>query len=193
MEKECKYHGLVKHNGNKCSKCSTEAVQIHRWKMKEKALKYKGNKCSQCGYDKCSSALEFHHENENEKEFSISHTNAKWDLLKQELDKCILVCANCHREIHYKQNESKKAEVLKRREIIRLSQTESQIPKRKCNKCDNLFQPKTKEQIFCCKACTRKVDRPQKEVLIEELKTSNYSQLARKYGVSDNAIRKWIK
>ncbi len=70
--------------------------------IKQWALDYKGNKCKYCGYDKCIEALEFHHINPDEKDFSISDRNIKldWEEIKKELDKCVLVCSNCHREIH---------------------------------------------------------------------------------------------
>lgn len=66
------------------------------------ALEYKGNKCQNCGYDKCIDALEFHHTNPQEKDFSISDRKLvlDWNKIKIELDKCILLCANCHRELH---------------------------------------------------------------------------------------------
>jgi hypothetical protein len=62
-----------------------------------------GIKCSACGYDKCIGALEFHHRDPKEKDPSWSRG---WSLskLKIELDKCDILCANCHREIHYGQD-----------------------------------------------------------------------------------------
>lgn len=73
------------------------------WKMREKqkAVDYKGGKCTVCGYSKCLTALEFHHTNPEEKETYNSHWTFKRN--KNELDKCILVCANCHRELHAKE------------------------------------------------------------------------------------------
>ena len=67
-------------------------------------MEYKGSKCEKCGYNKCSEALEFHHKNPEEKDFNLSDRNLilDWQEIKKELDKCILVCANCHREIHAK-------------------------------------------------------------------------------------------
>ena len=65
---------------------------------KQKAVDYKGGKCIVCGYSKCLSALEFHHTNPEEKEGYNSHWT--FERNKNELDKCILLCANCHREIH---------------------------------------------------------------------------------------------
>lgn len=71
-------------------------------KLKEMAVEYLGYKCMKCGYDKCIWALEFHHRNPKEKEFSISkYYSRSWEKLKKELDKCDLICANCHRETHF--------------------------------------------------------------------------------------------
>lgn len=66
------------------------------------AVEYKGDKCSVCGYDRCADALEFHHLDPSKKDFGISSKGytRSWDKVKEELDKCILVCSNCHREIH---------------------------------------------------------------------------------------------
>lgn len=85
-------------------KSSYENLKNRRKRIKEELLEYKGGKCQICGYQKCSSALEFHHLNPEEKDFSLSTTSSykNIDKMKQEVDKCILVCANCHREIHYK-------------------------------------------------------------------------------------------
>ncbi len=86
-----------------CEKCSMKYyVNAHRRRTKEKAIEYKGGKCSICGYNTCVAALQFHHLDPKEKEFSLSHDGhaRKWETVKQELDKCILVCANCHAEIH---------------------------------------------------------------------------------------------
>ena len=81
-----------------------KSVQKRRHKLKYLAIKYKGEKCSICNYNKCKDALEFHHINPNEKDFSISEKGItrSWEIIKKELDKCILVCSNCHREIHSK-------------------------------------------------------------------------------------------
>jgi len=68
------------------------------------AVEYKGGKCEVCGYDRCVEALEFHHRDLSEKEFGISAKgySRSWKAVMKELDKCILVCANCHRELHAK-------------------------------------------------------------------------------------------
>ncbi len=73
-----------------------------RKRIKTWSLDYKGKKCECCGYDKCIEALDFHHINPEEKDFNISDRDIKldWEDIKKELDKCIVVCSNCHREIH---------------------------------------------------------------------------------------------
>lgn len=86
------------HTGQLCSKCRQ---QYRKLKFKNRAIQYKGGKCSQCGYDKCINALEFHHLNPEEKEFNISNKfNMAWEAIQIELDKCILLCSNCHKEMH---------------------------------------------------------------------------------------------
>lgn len=102
-------------NGTKrqyCFKCNPIGEQLSgsvlRKKIKTWALEYKGGKCEKCGYATSASALEFHHIDPSCKDFNISDSNLtlNWQSIKQELDKCILVCANCHREIHEEQINS---------------------------------------------------------------------------------------
>lgn len=81
------------------------AVTIKRKAIKKALVLYKGGKCEKCGYNKCLSALEFHHLNPKEKDFGLSDNLTKdFNLLKREVDKCILVCSNCHKEIHEELN-----------------------------------------------------------------------------------------
>jgi predicted HNH restriction endonuclease len=90
-------------SGHTKTKCNTCLVNDRRFKVKEDCLNYLGNKCSICGYDKCKRALEFHHIDPSKKEFIISGSHCRsWEKIKQELDKCILVCSNCHAELHEK-------------------------------------------------------------------------------------------
>lgn len=105
--KECKKHGetefVLRNDGRyRCKKCSVEAVQKRRDELKKMAVEYKGGKCEICGYDKYVGALEFHHLNPEEKEFGIGAKGytRSFEKVKNELDKCIMVCSNCHKEIH---------------------------------------------------------------------------------------------
>ena len=78
------------------------AVNKRRKKIRQMAIEYKGGSCEVCGYNCCSEALEFHHTNSSGKDFSISEKGytRSWGRVKEELDKCKLLCANCHRELH---------------------------------------------------------------------------------------------
>jgi DNA-binding CsgD family transcriptional regulator len=93
--------GSVRKYTSKRSDNVNEKVKDFRQRRKEKAIEYKGGKCIACGYNKCIRALNFHHLDPNEKDFGISSGNTRsWEKTKIELDKCILVCSNCHAEIH---------------------------------------------------------------------------------------------
>jgi predicted HNH restriction endonuclease len=71
-----------------------------RKEIRERAIAYLGGACTICGYNKCSAAYDFHHPNPLEKDFSISARMTSWEAIAVELKKCILLCANCHREVH---------------------------------------------------------------------------------------------
>jgi hypothetical protein len=79
-----------------------KAVQRRREKVRLMAVEYKGGRCQVCGYSRCLEALEFHHLDPTRKDFGISHKGytRSWEKVKEEVDKCTLLCANCHREFH---------------------------------------------------------------------------------------------
>ena len=99
--KTCENFAIDK--GKYCSSTCKDKFNTskRRKRVKVLAVEYLGGKCSICGYNKCISALEFHHRDPKEKDFGISGVTKSFESLKIELDKCILVCANCHREIHH--------------------------------------------------------------------------------------------
>ena len=78
-----------------------KAVAKRRRKIKEFAVSYKGGRCEVCGYNKSVLALDLHHRDPETKDFGIAAKGytRSWDAVKKEADKCVLVCANCHREI----------------------------------------------------------------------------------------------
>ena len=80
---------------------SSAAVKRRRKKLKMMAVELKGGKCTMCGYNRCIHALEFHHVDPSQKEFALgtSGLTRSWDRIKKELEKTILLCANCHREV----------------------------------------------------------------------------------------------
>jgi hypothetical protein len=76
------------------------AVREKRRRVKKVAIQYKGGKCLICGYKKYFGALDLHHVR-GEKKFGIGDTGytKSWKVIKAEVDKCVLLCANCHREV----------------------------------------------------------------------------------------------
>ncbi len=78
------------------------AVTKRRLRVREMAKQFLGGKCKVCGYDRCLQAMDVHHLDPTKKSFGISAKGytRSWDAIRSELDKCVLLCANCHREIH---------------------------------------------------------------------------------------------
>ena len=78
---------------------------------KERLVKMLGGCCKGCGYDKCLSALSFHHRDPATKDFDISHNGNllhDWDLVIKEALKCDLLCLNCHALLNEEEMKSKK-------------------------------------------------------------------------------------
>jgi len=81
-------------------KLVVKRVILWRQRVKIKLVEYKGGSCQICGYNKCVRSLQFHHVNPMEKDYTISGKTKAFDKMVKEVDKCILVCNNCHGEIH---------------------------------------------------------------------------------------------
>ena len=118
---------------------SSDKVKNWRKNVKIKAVHLLGGKCQNCGYNRCYQALDFHHINPQEKDFSFGQiigSPTAWKHIEKELKKCRLICANCHAEIH--------------EGILRLSNGKFRkisIPKIK-NKFSNYSKDKLKRYIF---------------------------------------------
>ena len=93
---------------------NTEKSRIYRANNRQKIQDYYGGnlKCAHCGLeDECYSIYDFHHINPNEKEERIGVLiNSGWEKIKTELDKCICLCANCHRREHQRLRDEKNKE-----------------------------------------------------------------------------------
>ena len=85
-----------------CRACQNRNTIERGRRNKRLYLEYMGGKCQLCGYSKCPEALEFHHTDPTQKDPTFRSIRY-WGLekAKKELDQCMLVCANCHREIHW--------------------------------------------------------------------------------------------
>jgi len=88
-----------------CRTCHNAQTVKRQQRLKKMAVDYKGGCCQSCGYSKYVGALEFHHSEPEHKDFGIARFNRTSfsERIKKELDKCILLCANCHRETHARQ------------------------------------------------------------------------------------------
>ena len=110
---KCKYHNCHNEvnqlNTNRerqfCNKkCRNKyAVDKRRTELKFKAFQYKGAVCEMCGFKGLPACFDFHHLDPTTKTFAISndpHTRS-WDRVREEIDKCQLLCANCHRKVEF--------------------------------------------------------------------------------------------
>jgi hypothetical protein len=171
----------------------SQHVKDWRKNTKLRIVKSMGNKCQCCGYSLCYQALELHHLNPKNKDLSFGRVMAnpkKWESIVTELRKCILVCSNCHKEIH--------AGI----KIVPIDHTrfdESFVEYRPtvtthspCPICGKL---KPKHQITCSYKCARNrrgcVDWSNID-LFNLKKTMSNVQIAQQFGVSESAIRKQL-
>jgi transposase-like protein len=106
MLRECPRHGVTAHrqraNGAwRCLRCRSRHVTEHRRRTKARMLSEAGGRCVLCGYDRCPSALHFHHLEPERKRFGLATAGATRALAttRAEVAKCVLLCANCHAEV----------------------------------------------------------------------------------------------
>lgn len=88
------------HQRTCCYSCMPDGIQLTRGMFLAKIKEARGGKCIRCGYDKCIKALEFHHIDPSKKDFTISNDHFKLLDAVKESQKCILICSNCHKELH---------------------------------------------------------------------------------------------
>lgn len=172
-----------------CRPCLYAYQQERGKARKKKVIEIMGGKCVRCGYCRNHAALEFHHLDPSKKEINIAGNGIKgsWKRLTQELKKCILLCANCHREEH---NQDMFVLPESSIELNKMLNFELK-PTGKCPTCQtDVFNTK-----YCSTMCAqdglRRAERPSKEELAQLIETTSFVQIGKKYGVSDNAVRKW--
>ena len=174
---------------------SLQYNRLKEWRRntKQKLVEALGSQCQICTYNKCNSALDFHHIDPAEKDFSISSCSknaAAWDKIIQEVKKCILLCSNCHRELHdglikLPKNYQKFDESL----IVSFKEKPEDTP---CNHCKKL---KCHRQKFCSHACAvtfnAKLNLTKEQVLFYlEKHNNNMSAISRELGISANGFKK---
>lgn len=170
------------HSRTRCNSC---VVSCRRHTIKKRAIEYKGGKCQLCGYDKCDRALGFHHRDRKEKSFNISGGFSRsWDNIRKELDKCDLLCANCHCEVHSVEDNAHKLEWTPR---------EKNINNKICPYCKKEFKAHNKKIIHCSRSCANynryNTVLPTKEELIELIPNMTLSKIGEKYDMSTRSIK----
>ncbi len=185
MDKQCKVcNRQMKNRGNVCISC---IANLRRISVKEELVKYKGSKCEVCGYNRCMRALTFHHINPNEKDFNISGSHCrKLKTLKKEVDKCQLLCHNCHNEIHEKLDLTTSQLYLQRYEYYKKKQKNVFV----CQTCGSALKRKQKQCGNCYKS---RIKYPSKEELQALIWQKPTTHIAKQFGVSDKAVEKWCK
>lgn len=157
-------------------------------------IEAKGGKCEICGYDKNIAALELHHLDPSQKSFQLDArhlSNTTIEKLLEEANKCILVCANCHREIHNehlnKSNITSLLNEMTSKHIKLNHKNKTSI----CKHCGKEF-PYVKGKIYCCDEC-REFDKnyPTYEEVIEKYgEFHNWEKVAQYYGVTRRVIQR---
>lgn len=184
---------------------SIKSEHVKQWRknMKQKVVIAMGGKCQTCNYNKCNDALELHHLDPNEKEFQLSRIMAnpiKWTRIIEECKKCILLCSNCHKEVHkgitnipeqYQQFDESLLETEESKQIIFIKAPEQTSL---CPVCNN---EKPKVNKYCSYSCAAKSQRhikfnwPEIDLIdmIENQKISKV-KIAEQLGCSDVAVHK---
>ena len=188
----------TENRANSWCKVCVYKCQKNRWKdRKRKAIELMGGECQECGYKKNMSAFDFHHLDPSQKEFGWNKLRQMgWNKVVNELKKCVLLCANCHREKHNPEDTIITVQNCHNKllNITHSTYYKSLQPTGKCPACSSdVFGTK-----YCCVTCVqqdrRKVkNRPSKTKLMKMIEETSYCAVGRRYGVSDKAVRKWAK
>ena len=158
-------------------------------KRKLELILYKGGKCEVCGYNHNIAALEFHHINPDTKEFQLDMrhlSNTSLDKLKVESDKCKLLCANCHRELH---NQDLTLEKVQKMDFS--SKTSFENPTGSiCPVCGKHF-PKVNGKIYCSNECRYKdKNYPSIEEVNEQYRLlGSWEKVAKHFGLTRKIIQ----
>ncbi len=178
-------------------------VAERRRNLKKQAIAYLGGKCEKCGYNKCAAAMHFHHTDPTQKDFGIaSNGNTRsWEAIKTELDKCILLCSNCHAEEHDKEWENRHNLNLEKASEIKSSTYPKSI-KVKCFNCGcSLITYQSRlnrsKNVFCGVGCKNEYFRsfkwPSDEQLIKMFYKMSVDDICINIGLSKSSVYKKLK
>lgn len=167
-------------------------------RRKRNLIKVFNSRCCLCGFNAFPEALEFHHVDPSAKSFGLTTSTTTVALEKQlkEAKKCVLLCANCHRGVHYGyltipnnwqdfyQGDVAQA-LLDELEQVKAHKINY------CKKCGIEISKNAEYCVSCRKTIDRRVERPSRDELKQLIRTQPFTHIGQKYGVTDNSIRKW--
>lgn len=178
---------------------NVDKVTEFRRRRKENLARVLGSKCSLCGYDRCIGALEFHHIEPENKGYQLSSGNChnlENDL--KEAEKCILVCSNCHKEIHnsniYNDIDLWNYQVYNYDFANKLLYEQNKnLEEKHCLNCGVSISKYSNGLCPQCAALERRVvkERPSREELKKLIRELPFTKIAEIYNCTDNSIRKW--
>ena len=169
---------------------SSNRVKAWRHRTKERMVEAMGGKCQCCGYATCKDGLAFHHIDPTQKELAFGSLRANpktWDKVVDELKKCILVCHNCHSEIHAGVRELPEQYAIFDEEFTSIKKIQEY------DSCPVCGSDKPITNSFCSPTCAttnrRKVDWDKID-LIDLMNKHGMSELEDMLGISNAAIYK---
>lgn len=154
-------------------------IKIRIANKKLQLINLKGGKCLHCGYSRCIQVLSFHHIDNKNKKFNLS---------------TFLLCKNCHGEEHASLDKSPSIE-----EAQTYQKAKRTYYYKNCKYCQSSFKSLYNHTRFCSHICYSKdkiLELPAGitlENIIEESKTSSFTKLGEKYGVSRKRLAKLVK
>lgn len=188
-----KYH----YNQEKSNPNSYFTQTIRGYRRKLQLIELKGGKCENCGYDKNIAALEFHHIDSSQKEFSLDSrklSNSKWESLVKEVNKCKLLCANCHREIHNPEYSKEYVKSLKTKSEIK-SLIKEEVKTKQCKYCGKLMAKSDWHQ-YCSEECKTLAKQQQfnkypslKELEIKYSELKSWEKVAKYFNLTRKIIQ----
>lgn len=146
-----------------------------------------GSKCCICGYSKCIEAFDLHHIDSEDKNFNISSFKIRnWDIIKEEAKKCVLLCSNCHRELHAGLVNLPKDPFRFNEELV----PKKELVKYNCQVCGIEVSHKSTTRCIKCQGESKKKFLVTKEELNDLVENHPLTFIASMYNVSDKAIQK---
>ena len=177
----------------------SEAVKRWRQNTKRRAIEAFGGKCCICEYDKCDEALEFHHLDPTNKEFTFGQMRGNikgWGTIINELRKCVMLCSCCHKEVHSPQLET---EVPNDAPRFDESFADYKILQRAdlMDECPVCGIEKPKHRKTCSRSCAAKtqgkVDWDNVDVVALVKEHQNYTTIGEMFGVTGAAVSRRYK